>query len=138
MIKRTHMARKAIFTLLLSGLPFIANMALAVENQITGLNNDAIISSDEEPVDLNTATAEQFMTLKGVGKKKAEAIIHYRQQHGGFRSIEELDAVKGIGPKLLAANLARLTIHSAPAQSLNNQEPFIPIPLDKTPLLTPE
>lgn len=138
MTPKIHMARKAVFALLLSGLPFITNMALAVENRITGSNSNAIVSSDQELVELNTATAEQLMTLKGVGKKKAEAIILYRQQHNGFRRIEELDAVKGIGPKLLAANLARLTVNSIPAQSPDYQEPFITIPLDKTPLLTPE
>lgn len=138
MTPKTHMARKAVFALLLSGLPFITNMALAVENRVTASDHSAIVSSDQDVVDLNTATAEQLMTLKGVGKKKAEAIILYRQQHNGFRSIEELDAVKGIGPKLLAANLARLAVNSVPAQSPDYQEPFIPIPLDKTPLLTPE
>jgi len=54
------------------------------------------------------------MTLKGIGKKKAQAIIAYREEHNGFRQIEELDNVKGIGPKLLSANLNRLTLDSNP------------------------
>lgn len=56
---------------MLSGLPFIANMALAVENQITEFSDSAVVASEQTPIDLNTATAEQLMTLKGVGKKKS-------------------------------------------------------------------
>lgn len=55
------------------------------------------------PVNLNTATAEELDRLDGVGPATAQKIIAYRQQHGGFRSVDELDQVPGIGPKRLAA-----------------------------------
>jgi competence protein ComEA len=55
------------------------------------------------PVDLNTATLEQLDTLDGVGPVTAQKILEYRQQHGGFGSIDELGQVPGIGPKRLAA-----------------------------------
>jgi competence protein ComEA len=55
------------------------------------------------PVNLNTATLEQLDTLDGVGPATARKILAYRQQHGGFRSVGELDRVSGIGPKKLAA-----------------------------------
>jgi competence protein ComEA len=55
------------------------------------------------PVDLNTATLEQLDTLDGVGPVTAQKILEYRQQHGGFGSVEELGQVSGIGPKTLAA-----------------------------------
>ncbi len=48
-------------------------------------------------VELNTATLEQLESLHGVGPVRAEAIIDYREVHGGFRSIDELENVKGIG-----------------------------------------
>jgi competence protein ComEA len=55
------------------------------------------------PLNLNTATAQQLDQLDGVGPVTAQKIVAYRQQHGGFRSVSELDQVPGIGPKRLAA-----------------------------------
>ncbi len=53
-------------------------------------------SSDDFLVDLNTATAEELMTLTGVGESKARAIISYREEHGRFSTIEELMNIDGI------------------------------------------
>jgi len=55
------------------------------------------------PLNLNTATEQQLDELDGVGPATARTIIAYRRQHGGFRSVSELDQVPGIGPKRLAA-----------------------------------
>jgi len=55
------------------------------------------------PVNLNTATLEQLDTLDGVGPGIAQRILDYREQHGGFRRVEELGEVPGIGDKRLAA-----------------------------------
>jgi competence protein ComEA len=55
------------------------------------------------PVNLNSATAEQLDTLDGVGPATAAKILEWRQAHGGFRSVEDLAQVPGIGPKKLAA-----------------------------------
>lgn len=58
--------------------------------------------SNVESVNLNSATAEQLMTLKGVGMQKAQAIIEYRKQHGVFKSMDELQNIKGFSPKVIA------------------------------------
>lgn len=52
-------------------------------------------------VNINTATAEQLMTLKGIGEVKSQAIIDYRNKNGAFRNIDQLLFVKGIGEKTL-------------------------------------
>lgn len=53
------------------------------------------------PVHLNTASLEQLETIPGVGPVTAQRIIDFREQNGPFRSVDELDAVSGIGPKRL-------------------------------------
>lgn len=61
------------------------------------------------PVSLNTATVEQLDTLPGVGPVLAQHIVDYRTQHGGFRSVDELREVNGIGERRFAdlRNLVR-------------------------------
>jgi competence protein ComEA len=59
-------------------------------------------SMSSGPVSLSSATAEQLDALPGVGPVTAEKIVAYRQQHGAFRSVDELDAISGIGPSRIA------------------------------------
>jgi competence protein ComEA len=56
-----------------------------------------------QPVSLSSATAEQLDTLDGIGPTLAARIVQYRDAHGGFRSVEELRQVSGIGDKRFAA-----------------------------------
>jgi len=56
-------------------------------------------------VNLNTAGLEELGTLPRVGPVLAQRIVDWRQQHGRFKTVQELDAVDGIGPKLLEALL---------------------------------
>lgn len=52
-------------------------------------------------VDVNTATMEQLMTLPGIGEAKAASIIAYREGHGPFSSLEELEQVDGISARMV-------------------------------------
>ncbi|MFC5532075.1 ComEA family DNA-binding protein [Cohnella yongneupensis] len=59
------------------------------------------LKANESRLDLNEATLLQLENLPGIGPSKAKAIIAYREQHGEYRSVEQLLEVKGIGPKML-------------------------------------
>ena len=60
-------------------------------------------SAPAQPISLSTATVEQLDTLDGIGPTLAARIIQYRDAHGGFRSVDELRQVSGIGDKRFAA-----------------------------------
>ncbi len=52
-------------------------------------------------IDLNQADLETLCLLPGIGEVKAQRILEYRQAHGPFSSLEEVDQVEGIGPKTI-------------------------------------
>lgn len=59
-------------------------------------NDSADLSESDGRVNINSAGKEELMTLTGIGERKAEAILEYRESHGGFGSVEELMQVEGI------------------------------------------
>ncbi|MDX1519394.1 MAG: ComEA family DNA-binding protein [Gammaproteobacteria bacterium] len=63
-----------------------------------------------DTVNINTADKTTLMEMiKGIGEKKAEAIIAYREKHGPFRSVDELAQVSGIGEATVEKNRDKLT-----------------------------
>lgn len=54
------------------------------------------------PVDLNSAAAEELLTLPGIGEELARRIVSYREEHGPFQSVEDITLVSGIGEGKLA------------------------------------
>ena len=65
------------------------------------------------PVNINTADAKTLASnIKGVGERKAEAIVQYRAKHGPFKSADDLTKVKGIGPQLIEKNRDVLLVKS--------------------------
>lgn len=58
-------------------------------------------SNDSKVVNINTAGIVELQTLPGIGEKKAQAILDYRNEHGAFTKVSDLAKVKGIGNKTL-------------------------------------
>ncbi len=64
-----------------------------------------------ETININTADKETLMSaIKGIGEKRADAIIAYREDHGPFKSIEELANVRGVGPSIVESNMDNLSL----------------------------
>ncbi|MQZ31829.1 ComEA family DNA-binding protein [Acinetobacter haemolyticus] len=78
------------------------------KQNVKPVSSSVNISGDK--ISLNQANLQQLQSLSGVGEKKAQAIIEYRQKHGAFKALDELMNVKGIGPKLLEKNRSRLIL----------------------------
>ena len=94
----------------------VPNLHSKQEEGVTEGNSEKGNSSNTTPsnskqgtVNINTATLEELQTIKGIGKKKAEAILQYRKEHGAFRTKEDLLRVKGIGKKALEAIESQVT-----------------------------
>lgn len=62
-------------------------------------------------INLNKADAQTLAQLNGIGEKRAQDIIAYREAKGGFKSVDELLSVKGIGEKVLEKNRAFLSVN---------------------------
>jgi competence protein ComEA len=71
--------------------------------ELTGERERSFPATAEElRVDLNKVSFEELCTFPNVGEVMAQKILDYRQQQGGFRTIEELKKIKGIGNKLFS------------------------------------
>jgi len=65
-------------------------------------------ATEDGPISLGTATAEQLDTIDGIGPVTAQKIVEYRDQQGGLASVDQLDQVSGIGPATMQSLRARL------------------------------
>jgi competence protein ComEA len=61
-------------------------------------------------ININTADRDTLMTIKGVGEKRAEAIVAFRKEHGPFASVNDLTQVDGIGQSTVDSNRDNLTV----------------------------
>ncbi|AWX15675.1 competence protein ComE [Mergibacter septicus] len=85
----------------------VANQVTQEVTQVTAQAAQGI----EEKVNINTATVEQLQrVLQNVGRKKAQAIVDYRQKNGNFTSVDQLSDVPGIGTVTLERNRDRILL----------------------------
>ena len=77
------------------------------DQQVSSEEGQPIASSNandggKAPVNINTASKDQLCQITGIGDKKADLIIAYRQEHGPFKTVDELTQVSGFGEKTVA------------------------------------
>lgn len=89
-------------------VPAIGSASTSAGEGTTTTPADA--SSDGALVNINTASLEELETLPSIGEVRAQAIITYRETNGGFRTIEELQEVSGIGEKIFADVAPYITV----------------------------
>ncbi|MCU7554906.1 helix-hairpin-helix domain-containing protein [Alteromonas sp. ASW11-19] len=95
---------------------YIPLLLLLSAGAISSLPTPALATSGDQSqmqaakLDLNSATLAQLTALPGIGERKAQAIIDYRDEVGRFVEVEQLTEVKGIGEKMLAKLAGHLTV----------------------------
>jgi len=88
-----------VMTVLVLVLGLVSVSSAAQEAARPAAKTSGASASASATINLNTATQAQLETLPGIGKSTAERILEYRQKNGGFKKVEDLMNVRGIGEK---------------------------------------
>ncbi|MFM4928614.1 ComEA family DNA-binding protein [Aeromonas veronii] len=96
--------KKLSAIMLLACLPLFSQHVLAADKAAPKQTTTAEVAKETGKLNINTATLAELTSLKGIGDKKAQAIVDYREKQGKFTSVDQLADVNGIGPATLEAN----------------------------------
>lgn len=96
--------KKLSAIMLLACLPLFSQPVLAADKATPKQTTTAEVAKEAGKLNINTATLAELTSLKGIGDKKAQAIVDYREKQGKFTSVDQLADVNGIGPATLEAN----------------------------------
>ena len=110
--KKDFIMKKLSLFLVCSTLVLTSYTSSVLADNSSNLTATPVVTSQQKAlvININQASADDFTQLKGVGQKKAQAIVQYRQLNGNYHSIDDLLKVKGIGKKILLDNKGVLTI----------------------------
>ncbi len=105
--------------LFLAGALLVGSLVLALRTEEAPPPDETIPERAlESPIDLNAAEPELLEELPGVGPVRAREIVRHRRERGGFRSVDELVEVRGIGPVTLERMRPHVVVGgSAPSDS---------------------
>ena len=81
-----------------------------IDNNYDGIMILSENGLEDTVVNINTASVHHLQRINGIGETRARAIVEYREEHGWFKSVDELVNVSGIGEKTLDAMRGRLTV----------------------------
>lgn len=116
-MKIYHVSPQLLAVLAMSSICLFSNINTFAADKIVQNNSPTAQSlpvvknnTTTEKVNINTASLINFEKIRGLGKKKASAIVDYRNKNGSFHSIEDLLKVPGIGEKLLSKFKNQLTL----------------------------
>ena len=120
-MRRFMFALVLVVATLVAGSPVAwAQAAQAAQAATTGSSAKARATAANS-VNLNSASATQLQTLPGVGARAAQRIVDYRQKNGGFKKIEDLMNVKGIGEKSFLKLKPLITVSGDKADRAGSQ-----------------
>jgi competence protein ComEA len=109
------------FSYVVAMLVLLATVGAGAEGQAksAGAKAAAAITT---PININTATPAQLEALPGIGARTAQAIVDHRQKNGGFKKIEELMNVKGIGEKSFLKLKPMVTVSADKAEKAGDRQ----------------
>lgn len=73
------------------------------------------VAAANAPININTASATELTTIKGIGPAKAQAIVEHREKNGQFKSVDDLKLVRGIGDKMIEQLRTQVTVEGGGA-----------------------
>ncbi|MDX9719134.1 MAG: helix-hairpin-helix domain-containing protein [Myxococcota bacterium] len=131
-LERLHARKVDVYRTDLSGTLEVISDGKSVEILETGSKNTAAKGSPQDDpeeesasgakININTASSSELQKLPGIGKKKADDIVAYREANGPFSSVDELSKVKGISAKTVDKFRAQVTLEGGSAASADSKK----------------